>query len=769
MPVRIFVSHAGQDTNDANRIAEGLRKSGHDVNIDTHHLRIGDNVIAFINESIDKCDYMVHLLSHHSADAVWQKAEQDAAIWTEIQNKGITNLVVRIADCKIPPLLGPKLFHDAPNGIATPSELERLINVICTRIRTIHTKPSETVSDALSMDTDNPFRHIRAEHLERDPNALVDAFAPLDSLRMGKFHGMHPCFLEGPRGTGKSMLLLSIRARNFLSLPPSVPPRDIIFGFYLKLNPGPLCNTGILIDSSDTQAQDYIQPEDVPALRDISCQEIILSLCESLVAEVEYCCNKSLLSANHEVQQKLCNSISNTLLGSTDQQLAHSFSSLRGEISLLHRKIARYVRERFTYRTNTVVPVLDLDITTIVTVITHIRKYVAELQDAMFVALIDEYENLTAYQQRAVNTIIKFAVPSFSVKVAKKIGISDSPGTFSGSELQETHDYSRILLVYEVCSFDNRREYRTLLSSIVEKQMQLARLPYNDISELLPTSDDIKEGLAEQHIVSELKGMEEERNRSSGRARDRLQENTANGHYREAAVYRAIAKLTGRQKHFSGFDRLAFLSSGVIRYFQEILGVAYYLTSTDSSRSRETLSLPPRVQSEAVHIVSDSALTTLSKNVEHHGEALKMLLIDLGGCLRQKLLKHVSEPEAARVTIIDHELLGRKEFSLLRTILDVGVREGVFQTREGRPAFLPKHGSDPQAVEFNICRILAPSLQISPRLRWRTRVTANVLNGLLDTDIRKASRSQLLRDVLANRVADGLFFQLELESNEDPV
>lgn len=771
MPVRIFVSHAGADTDDAERIAEGLRKSGHDVTIDAHNLRIGDDLVEFINSAIEDCDYMVNLLSCHSANAIWQKVEQHAAIWSEVQNQGIKCLAVRIGKCKLPPLLGPKLFYDAPNGIDARSEFEKLINAICNAIRETHPKASETVSNALSMDTNNPFRYIRAEHLESDPHALVKAFAPLDSLRMGKFHGMHPCFLEGPRGTGKSMLLLSIRARNFLSLPPIEPPRDVIFGFYLKLNPGPLCHIGHLTDSKDSQVQAYIREEDIPALRDISNQEIILSLCESLVAELEYCCDKSLLSVTGEVQRRLCALISETLIPEIDQQSSQSFSELRTELTLVHRKIARFIRVKFTYRQYAELPVDSLDIDALVMVIKHIKENVPSLDNAMFVALIDEYENLLIDQQRAVNTIIKFATPNFSVKVAKKIGISDSPGTFSGSELQETHDYSRILLVYDVCSFENRHEYRGLLKSIVEKQMQMARLHFTDINQLLPGSDDIKEGLPEEYVLDELDMMERDRRKFGRSTRESCQENTKKGHYREAAVFRAIAKVPSRAKHFSGFDKLAFLSSGVIRYFQEILGVAYYLASTDPMCLQRDLCLPPQLQSQAVQIVSDNALTTLSKNVEVHGEVLKTLLIDLGGCLRQKLLKHASEPEAARVTIIDHESLRRQEFRQLRTVLEVGVREGVFQTREGRPAFFPKHGSDPQEVEFNICRILAPSLEISPRLRWRTRVRAEILKGLVDPDSRKVAKSRLLRSVLSYKATEGLFFQqgLEFGPHEDQV
>ena len=81
------------------------------------------------------------------------------------------------------------------------------------------------------------------------------------------------------------------------------------------------------------------------------------------------------------------------------------------------------------------------------------------------------------------------------------------------------------------------------------------------------------------------------------------------------------------------------------------------------------------------------------------------LLLDLGDCLRHKLLKHMSEPEAARLTLEDPEILEAKTMDTLKRILQLESEKG-FQTKEGLPAFKPKHGSDPQPTEFNICRFI---------------------------------------------------------------
>jgi hypothetical protein len=82
-------------------------------------------------------------------------------------------------------------------------------------------------------------------------------------------------------------------------------------------------------------------------------------------------------------------------------------------------------------------------------------------------------------------------------------------------------------------------------------------------------------------------------------------------YYGEAATYRVLYGAKGRHKpkHFSGFNQLAFLSSGVIRYFQEFLGVAYHLTYSSGEGPTGPLVLPPKKQSDAVHFVAQHNLT----------------------------------------------------------------------------------------------------------------------------------------------------------------
>jgi hypothetical protein len=153
----------------------------------------------------------------------------------------------------------------------------------------------------LTVHSSNPFWRVRAEYFEQGiPRLLAEAFSPPDSAKMALLEEMMPCFLEGSRGTGKTMLLMALRARVLASR--TNAPRSIssVFGFYLKLDRGAFCNAGITaaidgdFDSIDTKL--LIQ------LAETFAQEFYLSLVESLFSELSFLLaeNRFTLSAADE-------------------------------------------------------------------------------------------------------------------------------------------------------------------------------------------------------------------------------------------------------------------------------------------------------------------------------------------------------------------------------------------------------------------------------------------------------------------------------------
>ena len=732
----IFVSHAGPDRDVADKLAADLRDAGHEIKVDTHELKLGDSSIDFMNSAIADAHTVIILYSEHTKEARWQKLEIDAAVWNEVAQDGGTCIVVKLDDSQVPPLLGPKLYGKLSK--TDGGSYRKLIEDLCKAILPSQS-PSSTVATAFGSSTLNPFRRVRAEFFEDSPDLLAKTFAPPDASKIGALEDMKPCLLEGSRGTGKSMLLLSLRGRNYLSRTRNDSNAPSVFGVYLKLTRGALCNAGLPPPASADPSFGS-QSDEYPVV-DISAQEIYIAILESLVSELEYCLEHDLLRSNGTTQRRLADSLRGVLFPENPTNFTQ-LSEIRDELGNAHRTIADFIRRKFIYRESSRAPSTTFDINCLRRALRNIRDELTPLSDTLFAVLLDEYENLFPFQQRIVNSIVKLAAPDFTVKIAKKLGTSDTSTTVMEQELQEIHDYTRIPLVYDVEDTYQWAAYLRLLDTFVTKTLTSAQLSEASLNVLLPVwvGDEVKDEDRRVEVARLCKVTPEEFSSwDLGKQKEKLL------YYGEAAVYRCLYGGKGgrRDKHFSGKEDLAFLSSGVIRYFQEFLGVAFHLAFPNGVDVGMKLEIDPEIQSRAVHIVSQHNLATLSRNVESHGEVLKYLLLDIGDGLRYKLLRHGSEPEAARLTLADPERLRQHDMESLRRILTVAIREGVFQSKDGLPAFRPKHDSDPQPVEFNICRLFAPVLQISPRLRWRTSITCSQLHRLVEPNTRADALNKL--------------------------
>jgi TIR domain len=265
--IQIFISHAGADVKIAERLAQDLKNAGHETKVDTRELRLGSDSIDFMNQSIADADAVLILHSKHTPEATWQQLEMNAALWNEIAQNGGKCIIIRLDDTLLPPLLGPKVYGTIDP--TAPELYQKLLEDLCRSFLPDKTV-SSIVSDAFRADSRNPFRRIRAEYFEDRPDLLARTFAPPDALKMGALEDVKPCFLEGSRGTGKSMLLLSLRARNLLLRIKPPPDRYRIFGFYLKLSRGAVCNAGVL---SEGDSDPRLLEQEAIQVTDISSQE----------------------------------------------------------------------------------------------------------------------------------------------------------------------------------------------------------------------------------------------------------------------------------------------------------------------------------------------------------------------------------------------------------------------------------------------------------------------------------------------------------------
>lgn len=730
----IFISHAGRDSEIAKRLYNDLKMVGHDVYIDLEELKLGNDTIDFMNNAIKESHTVIIIYSENTPDAAWQKLEIKAAVWNSVSHGG-TIIVLKLGSVELPPLLGPRLYASLDDDTYRDT-----VQRLCSEITQQKSETSK-INEALKKGSSNPFWRVRAEYFdEKDPRLLAKSFSPPDAAKIQMLEEMKPCFLEGSRGTGKTMLLLSLRARILSARVDSPKKISDIFGCYVRLDRGALCNAGTNLTSHDHTVK--IEGKTLNRLIETFSQEFYLGTIESLVSEISHCArdNKLIVDPASETRliQSIVGAIAQPATGSQPGAgSVYRFEDLLEYLSNMRRQLSGFIRRSFIYEEEVVrVPFVCFDIDMFKRIIRLIRSQIPILGSSHVTILLDEYENLLAYQKLVVNTLVKFGPPEISVKVARKVGSEEVSGTIVEQELQETHDYNRVTLIYPVERESDFARYIALLENMVGRLFSSQDLIEISLEDLLPRAvdDEIPHEMVKNEVVRLVTSDRFE-------SWNMQKQNKKLSYYRDAAIYR---QLSGKRtkKRFSGHKELAFISSGVIRYFQEILGMAYYLQSNGAGDVLQ--SIDPSFQTEAVHAVSNHNLATLSRNVETYGEKLKYFLLDLGDCLRQKLLNHSSEPEAARLALRDPELLMNPDYELLSRMIGVGIKEGVFQLVDGRPGLRPKHIQDPQPADINVARIYAPALEISPRLRWRSEVSCVELMGLLDDSRRKITKRALI-------------------------
>ncbi len=720
MMKRIFISHASQDATVASRLHRDVRNVGNDVQIDLEELNLGDDIIGFINNAIQDSDTVIIIYSESTATAIWQKQEINAALWRAISQDEGQIIVLTLGAVTPTPLLGPKRY-----GSLDDDDYQKTLQMLCSAINEQHSVAAPT-PEGPNEDSPNPFRRVRAEYFDdKDPRLLADSFSPPEAAKIQAIEEMKPCFLEGSRGTGKTMLLLSLRAR-VLSARANSKKLGELFGCYVRLDRGAFCNAPI--EDQGTLLQ----------LTDVFAPEFYLGVIESLISEIEHCSTNDVLAVNTISETALVSSVANALSQPHATSIAR-FGDLLRHFSELRRQLSDFVKRKFIYREKRDVPFACFDLGMFKQIVGLIRTHIPRLMPSIITILLDEYENLLPYQKTVVNTLVKFGPPDVSVKVAQKVGTDVISNTMVQQELQETHDYNRVKLIYPVEPGPDFLRYIRLLENIVENLFVSQHLPAVGLASLLPKdcTDEITQAECEEEVAALVT-----RDRFDGWDKEKQAKKLL--YYREAAIYRRLYGMPGRRtkKRFSGHEELAFVSSGVIRYFQEILATAYDLQRADANTNSRAID--PRHQTAAVHRVSSDNLATLSRNIETYGEKLKYFLLDLGDFLRQKLLHHSSEPEAARLALKDPGSLLDPRYELLMHIINIGVKEGVFQAVDGRPGLRPRHTEDPQPAEINIARIYAPTLGISPRLRWRTEISCSELSGLLDDELRTRVRRALI-------------------------
>ena len=723
---RAFVTYSHEDSDFVERLVSDLESAGLAVVFDKRLMFPGDSLLK-IFEEIGTVEFLLAILSPHSVKSNWVQKELAGAVVREIEETEFKVIPVIKETCQLPTSLRQALrdkYQASFDGKQYDMVLKEIIGALSAPddVRFLY-------SEFQGPTSDNPFRRVRAEHFE-NISTLARSYSEPEAARYERIVETKPVILEGGRGSGKTMTLKSM-------LPQALVSRfgrerfdetnAAYFGVYLRFVPG----------SFATQSQSVEEIVGKDRCVALFLTETILKLTHALVGELDSCNSAAVVRRTNHQERQLVSEIAQIVRPSLpiDSQMA----DLNGLMTLLLREIrfiSDYVNRRIFGESpnyeGVFLGVEDLKHICSVTVATYLEK-----PGTTVYFLLDEFENLLNFQKLVANSILKASESGhYSVKISTKKAVLTTSMTLEGQEVEEPHDYSSVDVDYNISDEQERRNYKELLTTICSRILSHEGFSETAINKLLepPLEWD---GLDKDDLDKEMTKVFGDRPLTT-EDRHRL------GY---AAVFRLHHQRRGSRKQFAGFDDLVALSSGIIRLFLELAGLSYHFAMQEGTDVKRGKPIGRDHQTSAAYALSNYYLSTIRTNVATVGPQMQQLVIDLGDIFRAKLLKHNSEPEGSRLAVHDPHRLEEPSSRSARALLTEAVSHSIFQTPSTRGGMRPKHLADIQPQEYVLNRVYSPCLAISPRVRWRTRVSAKDLTELTDPTLRQNAKARLTRQV----------------------
>jgi hypothetical protein len=112
----LFISHASEDKEIAEKIFVDLKKRGIQSWFDKYEIFIGDSIVEKVSSGLESSTELIILLSKNSVEKKWVKKELNTVIMNKLNGKEVRILPVKIDDCVIPQLLVEYKYSDFKNG-----------------------------------------------------------------------------------------------------------------------------------------------------------------------------------------------------------------------------------------------------------------------------------------------------------------------------------------------------------------------------------------------------------------------------------------------------------------------------------------------------------------------------------------------------------------------------------------------------------------------------------------------------------------------------
>jgi len=304
-------------------------------------------------------------------------------------------------------------------------------------------------------------------------------------------------------------------------------------------------------------------------------------------------------------------------------------------------------------------------------------KKIPKLSETHYLLLIDDAHDLNKYQKQAINSWIAYRDHSqFSFKVATA---ESSPYflTSNGGMILEGHDFISVDMLKP---YQNKEsEFGKLARKIVDQRLKRYNLN-KTVEDFFPTSETLIKGIETSREIVREEAKKKYPDDKGTQISDYIAKYTR-AHFFKNRPARA------NTPPYSGFDIIVDVSTGVIR---NLLDPCYWMyeavLSTENGSTIEKI--PPKIQQEILINRSNKLwerLESLSKTntecSEIQAKEILQMFQNLMVHFKERLMSELSEPRAVTFVITSPEKENKK---YLDSLLMIAIKAQLLYTRPGK-------------------------------------------------------------------------------------
>ena len=310
--------------------------------------------------------------------------------------------------------------------------------------------------------------------------------------------------------------------------------------------------------------------------------------------------------------------------------------------------------------------------------------------DSPIFLLIDDADNLNDTQKKVLNTWVSYRTSAeISLKISTQLNYNIFR-TISGSTIDTPHDYSEVNIATVYTSTKNK--YRDRLKEIVNKRLAKVNINVN-AEDFFPAYEKQERRIRE--IYDKIKSEHPTKGRGYRPSDDA---------YRYATSEYIKELLSGRSGHtycYAGFKELVHISSGIIRLFLDPAAIMYSeMMARDTSDDKVINHIDPMVQNEVIKEYSNQFMFQEFERIKKYEESqntgdqkhfvnktdkLRNLILGMGGLFHKILISDRTDRRVFSIALND------TPDEELSAVLNLGVQHGYLhessigdKTRTGR-------------------------------------------------------------------------------------